>query len=343
MSGAVPTPTPELAARLGSAVEDYEKVGREHRMHLGFALPPEWTFEGRRVLDFGCGTGRTLATFVQDGVQADLVGCDIHADSIAWASSRLSPPCSFFVCEDGAPLPLPDHHFDLVYAMSVFTHITGQWSHWLSELHRVMRPDAMAVITVLGPAMAPSIIGSAWDDRIGMACVNLHRGWDVGGPDVLLAEWWVREHWGRAFEILHFDRCEPSHGAGHDFAVMRPRHVPVTAELLEAVELDDPRELASAVCNLEILSSQQRALGQQLREAQNARLGAEREAERLRARMPESSPQIEAIRREQALAEAETQRLQDLLQVITSSNSWRLTAPLRSARTITGKRRPRKP
>lgn len=89
-----------------------------------------------------------------------------------------------------------------MYAMSVFTHITDQWSHWLSALHRQMRSDAIAVITVLGPAMAPTVIGCDWDERIGMARVNLHENWEVDGPDVLLAEWWVREQRGRAFELL---------------------------------------------------------------------------------------------------------------------------------------------
>jgi hypothetical protein len=25
------------------------------------------------------------------------------------------------------------------------------------------------------------------------------RDWEIGGPAVLMSEWWVREHWGRAF------------------------------------------------------------------------------------------------------------------------------------------------
>ncbi len=339
MSRAVPIPKPELAARLGGAVEDYEYIGRAHRQYLEMELPADWSFENKRVLDFGCGTGRTLATFVRDGVPAEFVGCDIHAESLAWATSSLSPPCSFVVCEDGSPLPLPDSHFDFVYAMSVFTHITGQWSHWLSELHRVMRPEALAVISVLGPAIAPTIIGRDWDERIGMASVNLHKDWAVGGPDVLLAEWWVREHWGRAFEILRFDPCNPSHGAGHDFVLMRRRDVPVTPEKLQAVDREDPREFHAAVCNLQILQAQQSSLGEQLREALQARLAAEHEGERLRARELEMTARVTEMKEQLALRDAEIRRLFERLGVIVSSNSWRLTAPLRRARMIAGKPR----
>jgi hypothetical protein len=45
--------------------------------------------------------------------------------------------------------------------------------------------------------------GEAWDeDRIGMNVLRPDQPWDAGGPVVLMSDWWVRAHWGRAFEIL---------------------------------------------------------------------------------------------------------------------------------------------
>jgi SAM-dependent methyltransferase len=320
----LPIPWPELAARIGGAFADYRDIGAAHRAFVESVLPEDWSFEGKSVLDFGCGTGRTLSAFEDLAERASFVGCDIHGESIAWADSELSPPFKFFLSQETPPLAQPDESFDLIYAMSVFTHITDQWSQWLAELRRVMRPEGIAVISVLGPAMSHQILGSEWDQRIGMATVDLHKNWDVGGPDVLLGEWWVREHWGRAFEILRFERCDPAAGAGHDLVVMRRREVDVTPGGLVKVDLSDPREYASVACNLELVLRQQLALGDELREQQAGRLAAE-----LRARAAEG--ELGAAQSEVQRLQAERELLLSRLDVVTHSNSWRLTAPLRRA------------
>lgn len=324
-------PPPELVARIGGTRDDYLELGRRQRKILESLLPADWSLDGKSVLDFGCGCGRTVSAFLQDGERAEFVGCDIHAESIAWANSALSPPFSFFVCQEAPPLAQPDDRFDLVYGMSVFTHITDQWSHWLIELHRVMRPGAIAVISVLGPVAAPRLLGIDWDDRIGMASIDSHKDWEVGGPSVLLSEWWVREHWGRAFEILGFDY--PDDWFAHDFVVMRKREIAVSAEQLEAVDPRDPREYAAVACNLDILQRQQKTLGEQLREAQRATVAAQM------LRDSDIAEQARRLGDEVTRRQAEIERLNKLLSVIARSRSWRLTAPLRRARTITGRQR----
>ena len=166
----------------------------------------------------------------------------------------MSPPFTFFVCEEEPPLDVPDERFDLVYACSVFTHITGAWARWLTELHRVLRPGGIFVSSVLNRPMIEPIFARQWDDRIGMAPAYLGREWDAGGPCVLLSEWWVREHWGRAFEILRFDEGVEHEGGrvGHGWVVGRRRSERPTAEQLEATDLDDPRERAALRYNLRV-------------------------------------------------------------------------------------------
>jgi hypothetical protein len=203
--------------------------------------------------------------------------------------------------------------------MSVFTHITKRWSDWLTELHRILRPDGLAVVSVLGPAMAQQILGTEWDERIGMACVDHHKNWDVGGPDVLLSEWWVREHWGRGFEILSYAGADPADGAGHDLVVMRRRETQVTPAKLAEVDDSDPRERDALVCNLELVSQQQRDLGSQLRASDEACLVAESRARE---------------------AEAHSREAEARLQTVTRSRSWRITAPLRRGVAAIRERRP---
>ncbi len=325
-----PVPPAELVARIGGTCDDYLEIGLRHRRILEWLLPSDWSFEGKSVLDFGCGTGRTLTAFLQDGQRAEFVGCDIHVGSIAWATSELSPPFRFFVCQETPPLAQPDRRFDLVYGMSVFTHITDQWSHWLVDLHRVMRPGALAVISVLGSVRSSRLLGIQWDDRIGMASIDHHHGWEIGGPSALLGEWWVREHWARAFEILRFEYADD--WIAHDFVVMRKRELAVSAEQLEAVDHRDPREYASVVCNLEILQRQQRGLGEELAEVQRRIIAAEVEAQALRNSESRMAGEL-------ARQRAEVERLTRSLNVIAGSRSWRLTAPLRRLRAVASNRR----
>jgi SAM-dependent methyltransferase len=317
VSTTLPTPPPELAARIGGAYEEYDSISAAHRRYIDSLLPEDWTLDGKAVLDFGCGTGRTLTAYASETDRAKFWGCDIHAESIAWAQQNLSPPFQFFTCMETPPLDQPAERFDLVYAMSVFTHITDEWSAWLLELHRVMRSDALAIISVLGPGMAPTILGHDWDERIGMAVVDLHKDWDVGGPDVLLSEWWIRSHWGRAFEILQL--VPPSAGdgrlhAGHDLVVMRKRDIAVTREELEEIAPDDAREQAAILCNLELVKSQLVDVGAQLRVSRREHTEVATQATAQLAQLGE-----------------ERDRLLRELNRLETSRSWRVTAPARRA------------
>lgn len=274
----LPIPPDALAARIGGPLEDYREIGLQQRVFIETMLPAGWSYDGKTVLDFGCGTGRTLTSFATEADWTTFVGCDIHADSIAWAGSNLSPPFEFFLCGEEPPLDHPDGRFDLVYAMSVFTHITWAWSPWLMEIHRVLAPSGLAVISVLGPAMARQILDTDWDERIGMAIVDMHKDWSIGGPDVLLSEWWLREHWGRAFEILSFAPCDPGSGAGHDLVTLRRRDVEIAPEDLARRDPSDPREQAALECNVELLLCQQQQLGEELRRLQEANADADARA-----------------------------------------------------------------
>jgi SAM-dependent methyltransferase len=198
-----PLPPVELANRVGRLIGDdgsfapYEAVGQVLRDAVVEALPGDWSWRGKRVLDFGCGAGRVLRHFTAEAEQAHFSGCDIDAPSIAWLNAHLSPPFHGFVNGDRPPLPQPDNSYDLVYALSVFTHLSDTWSEWLLEMHRVLAPDGLLVATFLGEGMSEAIAGESWvEERIGMNVLTADRGWDEGGPTVLLSPWWIREHWG---------------------------------------------------------------------------------------------------------------------------------------------------
>src|SRR4051794_14301874 len=91
----LPLPPLELANRVGclEAAPDpydfYRGLGRRTRADLEAVLPAEWSFDGKRVLDFGCGAGRTLRHFGAEAERAEFWGCDIDAPSIAWLEKHM--------------------------------------------------------------------------------------------------------------------------------------------------------------------------------------------------------------------------------------------------------------
>ncbi len=154
------------------------------------------------------------------------------------------------VCGHAPGLPLANGSLDLIWASSVFTHLTDHWSGWLLELHRLLDEGGILIATFLGDAMAQPVFGEPWDDeRIGMNVSAYEESFDVGGPNVLMSPWWICAHWGRAFDIL---RIEPSGftgvaGSGQGIIVARKRQIPVTTAELERPEHGEPREWTAMV------------------------------------------------------------------------------------------------
>jgi SAM-dependent methyltransferase len=265
----VPLPPVELAARVGGVHANglvlYEEVGRRSREEILALLPEDWSFAGKRVLDFGCGAGRTLRHFLDEAESGEFHGCDIDGPSIAWLAEAMSPPLRVFPNEETPPLPLEADSFDLIWAISVFTHISDHWAAWLVELHRLLRDGGLLVATILGPRLSEEWgpvppderVGrgepAAEADRIGMNVLHYGRSWDQGGPAVFISEWWLREHWGRAFDVLSIREEGFISGPkwrGQGVALLRKRPVGITVEELERIHPSEPREVEALRHNI---------------------------------------------------------------------------------------------
>ena len=244
-SSELPYPPFELANRVLALPSDdldgyihYEVLGAETRTELLRLLPGGTSLEGKRLLDFGCGAGRTMRHFLAEARAGEVVGADIDPRSVDWINANLAPPLRAVRCEVDPPLPLEPGSFDFAWAVSVFTHLSGNSAEWLLELHRLLRPGGLLMASYMGEWNSEVIAGEAWDeDRIGINVLHHNRPWDQGGPMVFMSDWWVREHWGRAFEIVAVNRCFHN----QTWAMLRKREVTLSAaELLEPG--DDPRE-----------------------------------------------------------------------------------------------------
>ena len=251
-SSDLPYPPFELADRVSSLPSNdfsgfvlYEIRGRELHQQLLSMLPEGYSFEGRSVLDFGCGAGRTLRHFHDDAATARFVGCDIDGQSIDWLRENMSPPFEVFQSEVDPPLPLEEGTFDFIWAVSVFSHLSDNSAAWLLELRRLLKPDGLLMASYMGKFNSELLAREEWDeDRIGMNVLRHNQDWDEGGPSVFMSDWWVDEHWGRAFSIE--DRVDFH---GQTWTLLRKSGGLMSVEELLAPG-SDPREFAALRHNL---------------------------------------------------------------------------------------------
>jgi SAM-dependent methyltransferase len=248
----VPFPPLHLANRVlslegrGDPHQAYDRHGAETKEALLALLPEGWSFEGKRVLDFGCGAGRTLRHFLAEAEHGEFWGVDIDAPSIDWLQGTLCPPLRVRRSGVTPRLGFEDGAFDLIWAISVFTHLADTSIPWLLELHRLLAPDGLLMATYMGRWNSEVLAGEPWDeDRVGINVLRHNKPWDNGGPDVLMSDWWVRAHWGRAFEILEV--APQIHN--QTWAMLRRRDVELTVEDVER-PADDPREYQALRHNL---------------------------------------------------------------------------------------------
>jgi SAM-dependent methyltransferase len=266
VSAQLPTPPPGLLDRIGPMGDEdpvglYLAGGRADREFLEDALPDDWTWAGKRVLDFGCGVGRIMRQFAPEAEEAEFWGCDLDGASIEWLQRNLCPPFHAFESAEEPGLPQEDGYFDLIYAFSVYTHFTDNWSGWLLEHHRVLGDDGLLFATFLGEGMLEPLTGEKWDeDRIGMNPLLHGYSWDLGGPIAINSPWWIRAHWGRAFDIVELRPMRDPDPPSQGFVVARKKPVELTVEELEEPEPNEPREIVALRHHVEQLSDETRRL-----------------------------------------------------------------------------------
>jgi SAM-dependent methyltransferase len=119
-----------------------------------------------RVLEVGCGPGHLSISMARHGL--DVTGLDLDPDMIERARSNASRALAvdtsvpWFVVGEAASLPFPDGSFDVVVS-------TFSLHHWddptagLTEIGRVLRQGAHALIWDIRPGRGPHLIGPRHD------------------------------------------------------------------------------------------------------------------------------------------------------------------------------------
>lgn len=200
----VPLPPAFLRRRVGidSSRAHFAAVGRQAaadvlRIVGSLDEHPRW-------LDFGCGSGRAARHLARETSIRRLTGVDVDADAIRWAARHLRD--EYVVISPHPPAPFADASFDVVYAISVFTHFDErQQDAWLAELHRLLRPGGLFVATTHAPALAynrPDMT-RADHERLRDTGFAFRPGFGAFNDDSAFhAREYLERHWARFFELV---------------------------------------------------------------------------------------------------------------------------------------------
>jgi SAM-dependent methyltransferase len=147
-----PLPLPPVSERMGYSAdnEEYLSWGRYDKELVEAQLRKHHSKgEDISILDFGCSSGRVLRHFYENARRKrwKLHGVDIQARPIQWMRENFT---NDFCVSTGTVQPhlhFADNHFDVVYGVSVFTHIKFLWDAWLLELRRVLKPGGLLIQT----------------------------------------------------------------------------------------------------------------------------------------------------------------------------------------------------
>jgi SAM-dependent methyltransferase len=121
------------------------------------------------------------------------------------------------------PSPYPDDNFDLVYAVSVLTHLTPQLADaWIADFARVLRPGGLLFVTTHGDPYRSKLTSAerARYDR-GEPVVQRSRMAGANACAAYHPSSYVTGHLLRGFELLSVAGDDPDPPRPHDVYLAR--------------------------------------------------------------------------------------------------------------------------
>lgn len=189
----------------------------------GYDRHGERSLSRARVLDFGCGWGRLTRYLARDVAPDRLYGCD-PVDGILDVC-RANGVVATFARSEFLPEQLPfAERFDLVFAFSVFTHLSeAAHERCLLALHQSLQPDGILIVTVRPPAylhdcesMRALLKALGPDEQASLAAPRYlfvphgavpthpqYRGeGEIDYGETVITMAYLRERWSSLFELL---------------------------------------------------------------------------------------------------------------------------------------------
>jgi len=170
------------------------------------------------VLDWGCGCARVLRWFGEPRMTCQFYGSDISQDAISWCKANI--PFARFARNDPLPpLPYQNETFDLVYGISVLTHLDEELQlAWLKELRRVAKPGSIIMLSTHGDLFARLLPEEDYEKLLERGFLYrkvVEQGGLDGLPEFYQMTYHSREYvdnvWARFFRLLVYAQNAAMH------------------------------------------------------------------------------------------------------------------------------------
>lgn len=126
---------------LKEAFKFYSEV-KSYAAKLGRALTPE-----SHILDFGCGWGRFIRFFLKDVVPENIYGIDVDPEMVDICRQTVRYG-NYSTVKPQPPAGFADNTFDVIYAYSVFSHLSeAVHIQWVEEFSKILKPGGVLIAT----------------------------------------------------------------------------------------------------------------------------------------------------------------------------------------------------
>jgi SAM-dependent methyltransferase len=175
-----------------------------------------------RVLDFGCGCGRIIRHFNNDLKSARLYGADYNPVLINWCKDNLTFG-SFDTNKLAPPLDYEDGFFSLIYARSVFTHLSRELQiEWMSEFRRIIKKGGCLYFTTHGENTFVNLTREEREKlkKNGIITINT----DIEGDNkcaTYQTRLFVEKELTKGFEIVNFSVGQSNSSSPQDIYILK--------------------------------------------------------------------------------------------------------------------------
>jgi SAM-dependent methyltransferase len=135
----------------------FEKYGQMLRSQKGLAGAGEWEtlkkllpdFNGKRVLDLGCGYGWHCIYAAERGASS-VVGVDISERMLEKAREKTTYPQIEYICGAIEDAAFPAYSFDIILS-SLALHYIADYEHIVQKIHGMLKAGGHFIFTVEHP------------------------------------------------------------------------------------------------------------------------------------------------------------------------------------------------
>jgi ubiquinone/menaquinone biosynthesis C-methylase UbiE len=133
--------------------EKYYLGGKETTQWIIDLAMPYVSLDNATILDWGCGPARVVRHWKElMGANCSVFGTDYNEKTIDWCKNNIQN-VAFEHNGVNPPTNFSDEKFDLIYGISIFTHLSEKNHHdWLAELLRITKKNGIVIITTHGDA-----------------------------------------------------------------------------------------------------------------------------------------------------------------------------------------------